>query len=211
MTFVQHNGSITSAATVAPAQGRVKALVWTGEFWNEAQTPFCLYSVVEVGDERWKWSRSEYPYHFDSDPDFKTEDDAKAAAQADFEARILSAFEVPPGDDVTSSDAQAKKARDYSDLGMTPTQGADFESMCAAQDAERLRLEVERLTIEAASWKNAAKILEAERDAANARADRVSEALQFYANWPETDDVDVYEINDDRGAVARAALTQEGE
>lgn len=32
------------------------------------------------------------------------------------------------------------------------------------------------------------------------------EALQFYANWPEQNDVDAYGISDDRGAVARAAL-----
>jgi len=79
-----------------PVPQGVKLLEWGGEFWNTADTPFCTYCVTEVGDERWRWSRSEYPYPDESEPEFTTEDDAKAAAQADYESRILSALTTSP-------------------------------------------------------------------------------------------------------------------
>lgn len=74
---------------------RVNTLKWEGVL---ASTPFCSYSVGDYGDDapNWRWVRSEYPYGERSDDGYPTEAEAKAAAQADYERRILSALEPTP-------------------------------------------------------------------------------------------------------------------
>lgn len=89
----------------APAQVRVKPLVWTGDgHWHsgdnegwmeEANTPFGWGYAVEFGTlETGPWKVSST---FGSDiVKFDTPSAAKAAAQADYEARILAAIEPQP-------------------------------------------------------------------------------------------------------------------
>jgi hypothetical protein len=75
------------------ARPRVKPLVW--DYYNVAETPFCTYSVIDYlrEDEGYMWTRSEYPYHDESEENYDSIEDAKAAAQADYERRILEALE----------------------------------------------------------------------------------------------------------------------
>ena len=96
---------IVRADLAVPAQVRVKPLVWTGDgHWHsgdnegwmeEANTPFGWGYAVEFGTldtGPWKVSST-----FGSDiVKFDTPSAAKAAAQADYEARILAAIEPQP-------------------------------------------------------------------------------------------------------------------
>lgn len=67
---------------------KVKPLEW-GVFG--AVTPLCSsYFVRQYDDERWGWHLTYGPEQTER---FETADEAKAAAQADYEARIRSALE----------------------------------------------------------------------------------------------------------------------
>lgn len=87
------------------APRRVKALEWKliephrGPHYWRAKTPFGEYDAgwsVEawaqcIGPSMWEWSSSK-------DHRFLTEDDAKAACQADYERRLTSCYEATPED-----------------------------------------------------------------------------------------------------------------
>lgn len=63
--------------------------------WNEhgcATTPFGMYTVEENVDDTWSFTYHEYPFGM-PEGEFSTQEAAKSAAQADYEARILSALE----------------------------------------------------------------------------------------------------------------------
>jgi len=77
------------AAPPAKAEVKVKALVWDGSVI--AETPFGAYTVGEDADGGWTWAFVKYPYADPSDP-LPSESAAKAAAQADYDARIRSAL-----------------------------------------------------------------------------------------------------------------------
>lgn len=88
--------SATLDSAPAPASGvdavAVKPLEWNGP---TAETPFGDYSVGDFSmtdDPEWYWTRGGYPYPARSDESFLSDADAKAAAQADYEQRILSAL-----------------------------------------------------------------------------------------------------------------------
>jgi len=104
-TDCQRNILRIKPAAADPAQVRVKPLVWVGDgHWHsgdnegwleEANTPFDWGYAVEFGTldtGPWKVSST-----FGSDiVKFDTPSAAKAAAQADYEARILAALEPQP-------------------------------------------------------------------------------------------------------------------
>lgn len=77
---------------------KVRPLIWDG---NVASTPFGAYTVCEDDDD-WSYTFHNYPYG-DPDAGHITEEGAKAAAQADYEKRILSAL---------LSEPQASEGRD---------------------------------------------------------------------------------------------------
>jgi hypothetical protein len=84
--------AISAALAVAP-KSRVKALAWRvfcGNSGNsEAVTPFGRY-VIQIEDAGWAL----YPFNEGPmDWGYSTREAAKAAAQADYERRILSALE----------------------------------------------------------------------------------------------------------------------
>jgi len=81
---------IEAALPFLPVQGAVKKLEWD-EDWC-AKTPFGMYTVQENAEDTWSFTFYDYPYGI-PEGEFGTLDEAKAAAQADFEARILSALE----------------------------------------------------------------------------------------------------------------------
>ena len=72
---------------------RVKTLDWEDGF---ASTVFGGYATDQNDDGTWFFSWTVYPYGDRDDRAFATEDEAKAAAQADYEARIRSAIEPSP-------------------------------------------------------------------------------------------------------------------
>ena len=73
-----------------PAPVRVKPLVWEGPAWKKlAQTPWGRYAVSKaIGAWYWSWNGDMTPA--------QDEAAAKAAAQADYEARILAELEPKP-------------------------------------------------------------------------------------------------------------------
>lgn len=74
----------------AKARGiTVKPLAWEDRY---AETPFGCYVISEDTDDKFFWRRSDYPIHEDGDDRFDDISDTKAAAQADYEARILEAL-----------------------------------------------------------------------------------------------------------------------
>lgn len=75
-------------------QPRVKPLVWEDE--QTTTTPFGRYCINETMDDRFCFARSSYPTYDQDDVNYETLEEAKAAAQADYETRILSALESAP-------------------------------------------------------------------------------------------------------------------
>ncbi|MDB6454720.1 hypothetical protein [Falsirhodobacter sp. 20TX0035] len=104
-----------AAPEAAPVQGRVKALVWDegcaetsiGDYFV---LPSCLGGFHLATDVRYAVRRSRYP----------TEEAAKAAAQADYEARILSALEPAPMQGWQQLQEAAKVIIQYFDLDHEP-------------------------------------------------------------------------------------------
>lgn len=94
------NNPTGDALKASAAQVRVKPLEWEdgGNVQNgythrmimeEAKTPFRTYYVEFSGNGEWWWSQNmRHPY---GGP-FKSKDDVKASAQADYDARILAAL-----------------------------------------------------------------------------------------------------------------------
>ena len=86
-----HRAALTAALPFLPVQGAVKKLEWEN---SAAQTQFGEYTIVFDEDEE----MHETPYCAFSPNDnighYENEEAAKAAAQADYEARILSAIEA---------------------------------------------------------------------------------------------------------------------
>lgn len=78
----------------------VKPLEWEGEFSQTAETPFCIYGVTEVDDGHWAFTRSAYPYHEESEPIYSDENEAKAAAQEDYERLASDLFTARPASEV---------------------------------------------------------------------------------------------------------------
>lgn len=74
----------------------VKPLEWIGDHVASAETPFGTYTVAENIKDRWEWTFHKYPCGSPDETAYETEDKAKAAAQADYEARILSAIDTSP-------------------------------------------------------------------------------------------------------------------
>ena len=71
---------------------RVKPLAWAGD--NSAMTPFGGYSIGDRPGPRDDWDHFGWSIGDDSDgEEFASPDAAKAAAQADYETRILAALE----------------------------------------------------------------------------------------------------------------------
>lgn len=94
---------VAIAALPAPDVA-VKPLVWSGEFHDEADTPWGSYNIQDrrAGpDEDYEWfgwsftSRGDWD---ESEESWATKDQAQAAAQADYMQRILSALDMttPP-------------------------------------------------------------------------------------------------------------------
>lgn len=72
------------------ADVKVKALEWEDDII--AQTPFGAYTVADTVDDEWEWTYHRYPFGEPDETKHPTKDAAKAAAQSDFERRILSAL-----------------------------------------------------------------------------------------------------------------------
>jgi hypothetical protein len=82
------------AATPAPAGVGVKALVWLSPIKPFfAVTPFCNYRIDSVEDDTGPHWQTTISYQGSMYRRHETESEAKAAAQADYAARILSALE----------------------------------------------------------------------------------------------------------------------
>ncbi|MCW4115649.1 hypothetical protein NPA31_011810 [Aurantimonas sp. MSK8Z-1] len=82
-----------------PAPVAVKALEWRAEDLI-AESSFGVYQIAETIDDRFIARRSNYPTFEEVSESWATLEDAKAAAQADFEKRIRSALSdarVPEG------------------------------------------------------------------------------------------------------------------
>ena len=101
---------------------RVKPLVWTED--DRAPSPCgeyglrCGYDGDNLDPTIFWFTRSDYPYHDECDERYQSEEAAKAAAQADYEARIMSAIEVVEDDVLERAwmagrDAAAKRALEW--------------------------------------------------------------------------------------------------
>ncbi|WP_139975809.1 hypothetical protein [Ochrobactrum sp. CGA5] len=84
------HAALKGALPFLPVQGAVKKLEWDED--GCAKTPFGMYTVAENAEDTWSFTFYDYPYGI-PEGEFGTLDEAKAAAQADYEARILSALE----------------------------------------------------------------------------------------------------------------------
>jgi len=84
-------------AAPAPLPVAVKELEWGAD--NCAETPFGSYTINDYGADddksEWQWTFHCYPYGDPDETKHSTENAAKAAAQADYEARIRSALSSP--------------------------------------------------------------------------------------------------------------------
>lgn len=79
---------------VKPLEWRnVDASPQSDDWWLEAVTPFGPYTVAFVEEHKLPWLLE--PFRSNLDSNYATEDAAKAAAQADYEARIRSALTSP--------------------------------------------------------------------------------------------------------------------
>lgn len=67
----------------------VKPLEWDDYV---ADTPFGAYTVGPGAEDKFHFTFHTYPYGSESDESWETDDEAKAAAQADYERRVLSAI-----------------------------------------------------------------------------------------------------------------------
>ena len=87
--------------SASPSIGRVgvKALEWrnvdspdmaSGDWWFEAYSPFGNYTITFVERHTLPWLLE--PFFSDLDSNYASEDQAKAAAQQDYESRIRSAL-----------------------------------------------------------------------------------------------------------------------
>jgi len=84
------------------AETEVSRLIWEeGIFCGQAaafaETPFGAWCVVQYKGRENRWAHTD-PAGKDSDDDWPTRFDAQAAAQADYEARILAALEPEGGE-----------------------------------------------------------------------------------------------------------------
>jgi len=97
--------AMLSASPSSPASGvRVKALEWHDEshhdgeggvdWWMQADTPFGPITLTHKYSHTLPWLLG--PFRPGLASNFRTQDEAKAAAQADYEARILSALGEHP-------------------------------------------------------------------------------------------------------------------
>lgn len=82
-------------SAIASRQPVVKPLRWTEE--GDAGTPFGAYTVrdAEGGADGYQWTFHSYPFGVPDDTIYKHASLAKAAAQADYTQRILSALTKP--------------------------------------------------------------------------------------------------------------------
>ena len=84
---------VASGAEAAPASVEVKPLVWGFDPNLMAATPWGFYSIVTADDGTGRWDRWRWKYGGDeSEATYASISGAKAAAQADYEARIRSAL-----------------------------------------------------------------------------------------------------------------------
>lgn len=90
---------------------RVKELVWRGPFpangYRKGRWNADVFSVVRKGDDYWRVYRN---FCDEKDAIYPTPESAKAAAQADYERRILSALEPTPSEWNAAIEAAAKVA-----------------------------------------------------------------------------------------------------
>lgn len=103
------NACATLEAQLAEKQAvRVKPLVWRGEITKYAQSPFGAYTIdqTRATPTRFIWSAPIGDWMT-----VETEAEAKAAAQADYERRILSALDAPVPK-VTEVNADVKQIAD---------------------------------------------------------------------------------------------------
>ena len=122
--------AMLAASPPAGAEVRVKPLVWeeitqarsdedptrepSGDY--EAVTPVGTYYIeMYFGTNSYGWDVS---FNGDHVADRDDPDDAKAAAQADYERRILSALEPTP-----STDAVRRQAREWQPIETAPSDG----------------------------------------------------------------------------------------
>ncbi|MCO6050891.1 hypothetical protein NGM99_13990 [Mesorhizobium sp. RP14(2022)] len=85
----------------ASSDVKVKDIVWGETSYGrpEAETVVGVYRIVEAWDGGWSVNvRNEVLRHPDGRKSFATLDEAKAAAQADYRSRILSAIQNGGGD-----------------------------------------------------------------------------------------------------------------
>lgn len=106
---------------------RVKPLEWNATL---AAHPFGTVTVSEGLDDRWRYTFHEYPYGTESDEAFDCIEAAKAAAQADYEQRILSALEprTSPPEPASGSPTHRHKKRgtEYVLIGIGKMQAKDW-------------------------------------------------------------------------------------
>jgi hypothetical protein len=196
-----------AARAAAVAQGRVKALVWDGR--NMALTVVGAYTVWRsIAKAGWRLA---VPARELIVRRFQTESDAKAAAQADYTARILSAFEAPPADEVARLRLCVAHANDTADAAIEQVRTVEAERDALKAEVERLRGVLRKRTEEADGADLRAHNAEVERDAANARAERLKYVLDGVAGAIDTGRHEPLMIWRDQIDIARAALAQEGE
>lgn len=113
----------------APAQGRVKALVWHDYPDGTSHDDACQYEITPDGEYvelcRVVTGGRSYMMQFGGCDRLK---EAKAAAQADYDASILSAFDAPPADEV---------ARLHHDIMMWQATAKDRLTCAERAEAER--------------------------------------------------------------------------
>lgn len=132
------------ALPAAPVSVKVKQLEWTDNYARYASNPWGGYSIVSRcgPDASWEWSGWRQSSRGDideSDDDYQTVSEAKAAAQADYETRILSALDVTP---ITLADAPAGS-------GMIDVEQSFLQDVAAALKADATDLGKEARILDA--------------------------------------------------------------
>lgn len=117
------NGACENLRSIQAVQPTVKPLVWDGDEWGRiAGNPWGSYAIIDCDGpdpdvDYYGWCHSDRTDNDRSAETYPTLEAAKAAAQADYEARILSA--ITTGKEVMHNDEGNSNARPATSPGVT--------------------------------------------------------------------------------------------
>lgn len=140
-----------AASPASPSGVRVKPLEWIGLSDScIAHTPFGVYKVAQAGETVNMFiARSELPKSFHA-----TLDEAKAAAQADYEARILSALAIAALSDAHQKPLTQEGEFSAADFAREFRRNHPSATIVAAGEALSLALSRQGFPMSDEAWRN---------------------------------------------------------